>query len=152
MTISIKVDGLEELNQAFDRLGSSGKREAARATRASLEKVRGDAVKAIQRGPTTGMTYERGPGQNLSSSHRASAPGEAPATDTGTLASSINVKQIGPLVGTVGSSLNYAGWLEFGTLSMDARPWLAPSLESNNRFIVDKFKDGLRRATAEFER
>ena len=50
MSATIKVEGLEETLKAFDRLGEAGEREAKKATRASLERVRTEAIKMIQRG------------------------------------------------------------------------------------------------------
>lgn len=127
----------------------SGKRESKKAVRISLEKIRSDAIKSIQRGPKTGIVYERGKGQNLSGKHQASAPGQAPATDTGRLASSIKVEQK-DIAGTVGSQLSYSFWLEFGTLNMQARPFLRPALDSNERFILKSFESAMLKATREF--
>jgi HK97 gp10 family phage protein len=63
-------------------------------------------------------------------SHRASAAGEAPATDTGTLASSISYRQIDAITAEVESRLPYATFLEFGTVNMDARPSWTPAVEA----------------------
>lgn len=60
--------------------------------------------------------------------HRASAPGQPPAEDTGRLYRSINVRRM--------AKGNYrvrfggaAGYLEFGTRNMDARPFIIPAVE-----------------------
>lgn len=149
MNITLKIEGLNETLRALDKLGQSGKREAKKAVRMSLEKIRSDAIKSIQRGPKTGIVYERGKGQNLSAKHQSSSPGEAPATDTGRLASSIKIEQK-EISGSVGSQLNYSFWLEFGTLKMQARPFLRPALDGNEKFIIKAFESAMLKATREF--
>jgi len=76
-----------------------------------------DVKKRIQGPPKTGAIYTRG-----SISHQASAPGEAPATDTGTLVNSIFFEQTNKLQVKIGSRLDYAYYLEYGTMMMKARP------------------------------
>lgn len=73
--------------------------------------------------------------------HRASAPGEPPAVLTGRLRSSIasDLKKNSVKIGT---NVEYAKWLEFGTSRMEARPFLRPALERNRREIPRIFKEG----------
>lgn len=59
--------------------------------------------------------------------HQASLPGDPPAVDTGRLRSSIThrVEASGPsVIGLVGTNVEYASYLEFGTSRMEARPFL----------------------------
>jgi len=147
MSATIRVEGLDETLKAFEKFGSAGDREVKKATRASLERVRGTAIKSIQQGPKSGIIYERSPGQNLSQTHQASAKGQAPATDTGTLVNSIKVTQTSSHSGEVGSGLQYAFWLEYGTINMDERPWLRPALKKNQQWIVDRYAKALETAT-----
>jgi len=62
--------------------------------------------------------------------HRASAPGEAPAADTGTLRRSIQVdlSEINELRAYVGTSLPYAAALELGTRYIAPRPYMRVGL------------------------
>ena len=149
MSATVRVEGLEETLAAFDRLGEAGRREGERAVRASLEKIRGDAIKSIQRGTKSGRIYLRSGGANLSSVHQASAPGQAPATDTGGLVNSIQVSQMG-LRGEVGTKLNYGFYLEYGTLHIKERPFLRPALAQNQQYIIDQFANAVNRAAQEF--
>jgi HK97 gp10 family phage protein len=164
MKASIEVEGIEDAMSAFRKLGKEGRQEAQTAIEESLQSVRTTAVNSIQRGTKSGRTYtntfaringqliitgERVDAPNLSASHTASAPGEAPATDTGTLVSSIKVST-GRMSGEVGSKLPYAFFLEYGTLYMDARPFLRPALEANQQYIIDALTRGLQRAIARF--
>lgn len=93
---------------------------------ATAQNVRTHAIKAIQRGPKTGKEYKKYAPKRT---HRASAPGQAPATDTGRLASSI-VSDITGLTAEVSADVQYAAPLEFGTVNMEPRPFLEPALES----------------------
>jgi len=111
--------------------------------------VRTSAIKSIQRDPKTGTVYTRAKGQNLGSAHQASAPGQSPATDTGSLVSSIKVIHDG-LKGKIGSALNYAFWLEYGTLKMSERPFLRPALADNEKKINELFERAMTRATEAF--
>ena len=62
-------------------------------------------------------------------SHQASAPGEMPAIDTGALAASIQTDVTGTK-GTVYTNQEYAEFLEYGTVNMEARPYFTPAAEA----------------------
>lgn len=64
-------------------------------------------AKVSMSGPKHGVLYKRG-----KKSHRASAPGEAPAVDTGKLKNSIKTKTVTPLHAQVIASAAYARILE----------------------------------------
>ena len=83
--------------------------------------------------PKHGRIYARGGRQ-----HRASAPGEAPAVDTGYLKNSMQVKAIGPTEVEVGVTAEYAAKLEFGGAHVAPRPYMAPSVEQEKqKFFED---------------
>jgi len=149
--MSGRIEGLDETLDAFARLGKAGSREGAKAVAATAQKVRGDAIKSVQRGVKSGVVYTRSSGQNLSPRHQSSAPGQAPATDTGTLVSSIKAESK-DLTGRVYSDLEYAFWLEFGTLKMEPRPYLNPALMGNQQYFVNQLTKAINRAAEEFNR
>lgn len=62
--------------------------------------------------------------------HQASAPGEAPATDIGTLLANIIAEKLGPGRSGVGAGKPafYWKWLEFGTSFMEPRPFVRPAV------------------------
>jgi len=62
-------------------------------------------------------------------SHPASAPGEAPAIDTGNLAASIQIEPDGNLRAVIVVGADYGPHLEYGTSRMAARPFLTPAME-----------------------
>lgn len=95
--------------------------------------VRNTAVSSIQQGAKSGVVYEK---YNPRRTHRASAAGEPPATDTGFLVNNIFVKFDSDKLGvSVESRANYSLALEFGTSKMAARPFMQPALESNKSKI-----------------
>ena len=99
----------------------------------------------------TGRAYKRG-----DKVHRASLAGQTPAVDTGVLRASIasDVKvSMGMVTGKVGSDIGiiaaqapagtdveYGVYLELGTSTMAARPFLRPALIKNRSKINDIFK------------
>jgi len=94
--------------------------------------IRNNAVEAIMRGQKSGRMY---------GNHRASAPGEAPATDTGALVRSIRVEHT-PGTGTarVVVGAEYAAKLEFGTRTIAPRPFLRPAVAKTRRQMPELAK------------
>lgn len=78
-------------------------------------------------------------------SHRASAPGEAPAMDTGQLVNSIGVSKRGWMTVAVTAHTPYAMPLEFGTRKMAARPFFRPSAAKVQIWLTDAILDIFRR-------
>lgn len=124
----ITLVGDKELQAALRRYGKLAEDAIADAVEATALNVQGDAVKSIQRGTKGGRTYVK---YDPNRTHKASAPGEAPSSDTGQLAGSIQVVDGAFDHAFVGSDLDYAEWLEFGTRDMEERPWLRPAVEKN---------------------
>lgn len=60
----------------------------------------------------SGRLYSRKRGEGFRRSHRASAQGEAPATDSGRLGRSLNIVKLGTLESSLESNLIYAPILE----------------------------------------
>lgn len=84
---------------------------------------------AIQEGVLDGMS--QGKSGRIYGDHVASAPGEMPAIDTGTLAASIQVDaEPGSLQGAVYTNQETAVFLEYGTTRMAPRPYLTPAAEN----------------------
>ena len=97
--------------------------------------VRNTAVESISQGAKSGVTYTL---YNPRRTHRASAAGEPPATDTGFLVNNIIVSMDiadKGLSANVESRADYSQFLEFGTSKMSARPFMQPALEENKSRI-----------------
>jgi HK97 gp10 family phage protein len=161
MVVRVEVEGLDIAAKAMGQISDKAKDGIAKAVTATALLIRADVQKRIQRGPKTGAVYDQifrtingrvvpvGPrtGNNMSATHQASAPGEAPATDTGTLVGSIVFAQEGPLTATIGSRLAYAYYLEFGTRNMAPRPAWKPSVEMHKAELVKRVNKALAEAT-----
>lgn len=118
--------GDKDLIANIRKYGAQADAALAQIVMATAQNIRTHAIRAIQGGPKTGKQYRKYAPKRM---HRASAPGQAPATDTGRLASSI-VADITGLTAEVSADVQYAAPLEFGTVNMEPRPFLEPALES----------------------
>ena len=141
--VTLNLDGISQLQAALGAYGEKAEAELSKAIDATGLELRGDIVKRYQRGPKTGVTYRK---YNPNRTHTASAPGEAPATDTGRLASSVDYKRDGKLAATVGSLVVYAAMLEFGTGRIDPRPAWVPATETMRPKFRKRVEAALARA------
>jgi len=90
-------------------------------------------IKLSMTQPKHGRQYPRG-----SRTHTASAPGEAPAVDTGHLINSIQSRIISDTEAEITIPAEYAEALEFGTSKMAARPYVEPAIEG----VIERFERG----------
>lgn len=78
--------------------------------------------------------------------HHASAPGEAPARDSGDLLRSMRIDgrraAEGALI-TVACTSGYGHYLEFGTSKMLPRPFMRPLMNENQVQIKRIYRDGI---------
>jgi hypothetical protein len=154
----VQITGIPKTRENLEKVQANIKRGLQGAIHATALAVQTTAQKKIQRGSRSGVTYYRMPGDkyltiradsqdgppvafvggggshNLSRTHKASAPGEPPKTDTGGLASSVAIV-LGTSDARVGTGLVYGRYLEFGTTRMDPRPWLHVSLLENQETL-----------------
>lgn len=96
-----------------------------------------EAKRSIQAHESKGNQYKRG-----TVTHTASTPGNPPNSDTGNLVNNITVEKINGGY-DVGSRRGapYGLWLEFGTASVQARPWLAPAYAMAIDRTIQKLKE-----------
>ncbi len=152
-TINVEIKGIQEVTRALKSFGEDFTKGLKATLDATGLEVVTDIRRAIERGPKSGFTYYRIPGdkymtirkgsadgpivavfkaqgkQGLSLTHRSSAPGEAPATDTGALATSVNYSMPNNTTVVIQSRLPYAAMLEFGTMKIEKRPAWIPASE-----------------------
>lgn len=117
--LSAKVE--LKINNNFINKFESSINEAVEKAASDLEK---ELKKSILTGEKSGELYNSG-----NKLHRSSAPGQAPANDSGKLANSIGHKKIKDNEFDVTIKSNYAIILEFGTSRMQARPFIRPGIE-----------------------
>ena len=104
-------------------------------------------VRVLLSTPGQGRVYRRpgvrGPRAVI---HRASAPGQPPAVDTGHLRASythrLGEDAQGPYV-EIGTNVKTAPWLEYGTRRMRPRPHLRPSIAAMAGQIGDLISAGI---------
>ena len=135
--MSVKVD-IKSLNpKGFQNYAKSVEKQIKDKMNVAGNLVRNTAVQSILGGSKAGVTYEK---YNPRRSHTASAAGQAPASDTGFLATNItfNLGE-GGMVANVESRAKYSIFLEFGTQNMKARPFMFPALEENKPKIRRMF-------------
>ena len=110
------MKGLDKHLRRMRRLSSG---EVTRALGAAAYEgadiIRSEAFRSISAGSVSGA------------GHVASAPGEPPNRDTGTLQANLEALSTGALKAEVRSSAPYAAALEFGTSRMAARPYMRPA-------------------------
>jgi HK97 gp10 family phage protein len=130
------VNGMAALLRNIEKARVAAQKAAELEVERARLAVETTAKKLIMKGPKSGLLYKRGKGSGKKQKyHRASAPGQPPATDTGILASSIESKRDG-LSAIVWTEKVYGKYLEFGTRDIEPRPWLTPAVEQNReRFI-----------------
>ena len=134
MQVSIKVKGLEEATKALKSLEKDLEQPFREVIAGGAQLIRGEAIKSIQTGPKTGRIYEK---YNPRRTHRASAPGQAPASDTGNLVSNIMVERESENIVNVVSKAFYSMFLEFGTSKILPRPFMFPASEKAFPKIVE---------------
>lgn len=144
MEFEFKVEGLDKLDRALKGVPELVAKELDVALFAAAKHVEAEAKKSIASGEKTGRVYKR-----RTVTHRASAPGEAPASDTGRLVNSITAypPQKGESTVVAGrGTVKYASMLEFGTSRMAARPFLFPALEKSKDWIRERLNKAVRTA------
>lgn len=138
-----RILGTKSLMQKLRAMPEELRAPVRQAVQISVIKVHGDAVTALNRGPATGRIYEK---YKPRRTHKASAPGDAPMTDTGALAALTTWRMADDgLSGVVESLADYGRHLEFGTGSMLARPWLFPAFEKNRPGIIQRIAMAIKR-------
>jgi|TARA_R100001480_G_scaffold61229_2_gene73725 HK97 gp10 family phage protein len=131
--MTFKFNGVEEATKALEKVKEDLEKDMKEVLLGGGQLIRGEAVRSIQQGSKSGKTYKK---YNPTRTHKASAPGEAPASDTGFLVSNIRVKEQKDVV-VVSSEASYSKFLEFGTSKMLARPFLFPAFEKSKPKIAE---------------
>ena len=126
--MSMKINGGKALADALRNASEDVQQQASDAVLDFATDMHSDVVRAVQRGPASGVVYEK---YTPRRTHQASDSGEAPMSDTGRLASSIYFQQRGKFSVAVGTKLKYAKWLEYGTRDKKIlpRPFFRPAFE-----------------------
>ncbi|MBA2706940.1 MAG: hypothetical protein H0U59_03945 [Gemmatimonadaceae bacterium] len=108
-------------------------------------------IKRLLLTPGRGRIYRRG----KTRTHQASAPGDPPAPDAGNLLRSITHEVVSPTTVRVGTNVEYAEPLEFGTVTAGRgrrtvilpRPFMRPAMAAVEPMMTEAVETTLRRST-----
>lgn len=108
LKVSVSISGIKDVKKLFKRVNDKNRAEVIRVVNATAQRIRSSA---LLRSPV----------------------------DTGRLRSSIAVQKFqGGMASVIGSNVEYAAFVEFGTKRNRAQPYLVPSLKEHTpRFIAD---------------
>lgn len=174
--VKVEIKGLKEVQDAIRAYKGDISKQLGLIVNATALEAVSDVKRSIERGPKTGNVYYRIPGprymtirkgsedgppvaffraegkQNLSPRHQASAPGQAPATDTGALVTSIYNEDRGRYSKAIGSRLPYAYYLEFGTFKIKPRKSWLPAVERAVPKMLKRVQLAISKAKARAEK
>jgi HK97 gp10 family phage protein len=135
-----RIEGLEKLTRKGLRRGMF------KAGQALIS----EASREILKGTKTGIVYIRRDRAGRRRRHLSSAPGETHANLSGMLRRSLSYQlhgateiEFGYGVSSGKSAPDYAGWVEFGTTKMRARPSLGNALRSQQGNLTEHFERGI---------
>lgn len=166
MSIQIELQDYAGRKITFDELSKRAKRILVKQTKERCWEVlnegainvRNNIIQGMRNSPPTGKLYFRGmrsvKGKTKPVFHRASSPGNYPRVDSGGLVQSIHMSRgIDEIeVGSRITSPAYPVFLEKGTDTMEARPWLEPSFDKEELKIKRRLQMVLRRAASDYVR
>lgn len=140
----VEFKGVKRLIKDVEKLSLRASEEIKDAVSEAALGIQGTARRSMAQGGR-GIVYRR-----RGIEHKASAPGDPPATDTGRLSSSINITTgfRGGLTAEIGTNVFYAPQLEFGTTRIAPRPFLFPALERERPKFEKAVSDILKREIA----
>lgn len=130
-------------------------RKIAAALLVAGEVVATEARRSVQNSPRGGRTYEK---YSPRRTHKASAAGEAPATDLGFLVRSITTEvdesNLTVYVLSAHAIAPYAKVLEYGSMAggIQPRPFLRPALRKKEKEVTRIVRQAMRKALAEYGR
>ena len=149
MDIKFRVSNLKKVFSQLDKLEKDMEIPFQQIVKGGGQLIRTEAIKSIQTGAKSGVMYQM---YNPRREHRASAPGQAPASDTGNLVSKIVVRQKGANVTNVESNANYSAFLEYGTSKMDPRPFMLPAFEKSKKPIINAVFNRVKKKIEEYSK
>jgi hypothetical protein len=121
MAMSIRAIIEDGASKGLVRLNKVSSKSVNQTLAIHALKIQSIARRSLVTGPKTGRVYKR-----RSVIHRASAPGQTPASDTGNLLNHIIVT-FGKDYADVGATVRHGKHLEEKKPTAGGRPWLAPA-------------------------
>lgn len=127
----MKVKGLDEALAGMAALDQVLEQELDDVVNTTGSLLRADIIKRYQKGPASGTVYKK---KNPQRTHQASAPGQAPMTDTGRLVQGTLFEKVSLASVRVFNNVQYAAALEYGHTytrgqTIAARPAWRPAVK-----------------------
>lgn len=136
MKVKIDMEGIQELLVKLQSVEGEGKKALAKAVNVGLLLIETNCKKKVQSHSSNGRAYTKG-----GVTHTASAGGNPPNTDTGYLVSQMHVElETDGLTGHFVSGAGYSSHLEYGTVNMQARPFVYPAFAEELPGILKDFE------------
>jgi len=121
--VFVQIQGLNKTLQKLKNVGEVYKQKVNEVLQEGAEKIKEDAIASMKEGLG-----------------KPSSPGSPPNKQSYDLANSIEIKKAGTTI-AVGSEVDHAAYMEFGTRYIEPRPWLKPAYRKN----IDAIKTKLTR-------
>lgn len=135
-SVSVRIEGLEELQAEIRKFGPNVDAAVRQAEDSTAIAIRRRAIRSFHQGPASGKIYGPVKGKR-SKPHQASAEGEFPMSDTGTLAGRTKAGTRAEIKwerdnkgAVVGTDVMYGKYLEFKPSNRGGRPWLGPAVKA----------------------
>lgn len=138
MEIRADIAQLEQYNAQFANAITEATEDGLRASATVLQRQ----VKKNFGSEGGGVSSVEG-GKN---SYESAPPGAFPSVQTGHLRRSVQQTPVESLSVVVGTNVEYARYLEFGTSNMPARPFLHRSLSMARQVMADAFARTVKRS------
>lgn len=126
----------------LDQLSKDKRNKVREEVILGAEAIAGTAKKLVNQVQSKGVPITRGGVQ-----HYPSLEGYPPNTDTGALAQSIRAEHRGDSSEVIAGRKNhvdYAAYLEFGTIRTGERPFMRPAYKQNIKSISKKIRDAFK--------
>lgn len=135
--INVEIKGLDLLKKKLSKGERVTRQLVLQALFATADEWSRKAKKSIRTGRRSGRVNPR-------TGRKRSAPGEFPKQDTGNLAKNIGASRIRNGA-RLKSSAEYSAYLEFGTSTMDPRPYFQPTIKDNLGLIEKNTNEAVNR-------
>ena len=150
MRPGVEIKGAKEVQDALKFYMQDVQVSLKSAVQATALEALTRVRRSMRDTPKTGKEYPRRKGGTKI--HIASKAPNPPAIDTGTLTNSIYYMMVDDLTAAIGSRLDYAYHLEFGTFNMGARKAWLPAAEWAGPVLQKRIERILRKAKARAEK
>lgn len=136
VTIRAKIEGLSQLRSALGDARIDLDQGIDQAVEATGIELRADIIRRYNQGPASGRTYQK---YKPRRTHKASAPGEAPMSDTGRLAGGTTYRKESDGV-VVENRIRYARALEYGSRRIRPRPAWRPAAKKAEKALTRRIQ------------